>query len=68
MKLHRRSGLPPAHRLNSNQQQQELLQDSSMDWGKLLEQLQGQTKTKLQALDALQVLCMAPAGPQLVLA
>lgn len=25
------------------------------DWGKLLEQLQGQTKTKLQALDTLQV-------------
>lgn len=64
--LHNRSGRAPAHRLNSNQQQQELLQDSSMDWGKLLEQLQGQTKTKLQALDALQVLCMATAGSQLV--
>lgn len=25
------------------------------DWGKLLEQLQGQTKTKIQALDTLQV-------------
>jgi hypothetical protein len=27
----------------------------SMDWGKLLEQLQGQTKVKLQALDNLKV-------------
>lgn len=31
------------------------------DWGKLLEQLQGQTKTKIQALDTLQV----TAGPLL---
>lgn len=33
------------------------------DWGKLLEQLQGQTKTKLQALDTLQVGAAAPARP-----
>lgn len=47
------------------QLQQKLLSvaaaDMACDWGKLLEQLQGQTKTKIQALDTLQV----TAGPLL---